>query len=121
MGHKGYGLSVIVDLIGALLGGAGAGTMGSSFSNNFAIWAVDPEALAGRDEMQRLQQDYFAKLKSSARKPGVDEILLPGEPERNTAAIRRRDGLPLDGGTVAQLDELATRLNLQSLSARAAT
>lgn len=121
MGHKGYGMSVIVDLVGALLAGGNAGGTrgGSAFSNNFTLWAADPEALGGRAAMEELQQEYFALLKASARKPGVEEILLPGEPELRTAAARRRDGLPLDQGTVSQLDELATRLGVPPLSPRA--
>ena len=122
MGHKGYGLSVIVDLVGATLAGghAGAARDGrAGFSNNFTLWAADPEALGGRAAMEELQQEYFALLRSSARKPGVEEILLPGEPELRTAAVRRREGLPLDDGTVSQLDELAARLGLKPLSPQA--
>ncbi len=118
MGHKGYGLSVVVDLLGALLGGAGAAKMDKKFSNNFSLWAVDPEVLGGRAEMERLQQEYFAQLKSAAPKPGVDEIFLPGEPEQRTAAARARDGLPLDAGTLTRLDGLADRLKLLLLSSQ---
>ena len=120
MGHKGYGLSVVVDLLGALLsGGSAGGKRGSGFSNNFTLWAADPDALGGRETMEELQQEYFALLKSSERQPGVDEILLPGEPEQRTAAARRRDGLPLDPGTVSGLDELAARLGMAPLSDQA--
>jgi LDH2 family malate/lactate/ureidoglycolate dehydrogenase len=69
--------------------------------------------------MEALQQEYFALLKSSQRQPGVEEILLPGEPEQRTAAARRRDGLPLDPGTVSGLDELAARLGMPPLSDQA--
>ena len=69
--------------------------------------------------MEELQQEYFALLRSATRKPGVEEILLPGEPELRTATTRRRDGLPLDDGTVSQLDDLATRLHLQPVSPQA--
>ncbi len=116
MGHKGYGLSVIVDLLGALLGGAGAANMDTKFSNNFSLWAADPEALGGRTEMERLQQEYFTQLKSATPKTGVDEIFLPGEPEQRTAEARTRDGLPLDAGTVTRLDGLADHLGLTRLS-----
>jgi uncharacterized oxidoreductase len=122
MGHKGYGLSVIVDLLGATLAGGRAGAprdRRAGFSNNFTLWAADPDALGGRAAMEELQQEYCALLKSSTRKPGVEEILLPGEPELRTAAVRRREGLPLDDGTVSQLDELATRLGLKPLSPQA--
>ena len=122
MGHKGYGMSVIVDLVGAMLAGGHAGAARdrrAGFSNNFTLWAADPEALGGRAAMEELQREYFALLKSSARKPGVEEILLPGEPELRSAEVRRREGLPLDEGTVSQLDDLATSLGLQPLSPRA--
>ncbi|MDE0228772.1 MAG: Ldh family oxidoreductase, partial [Spirochaetaceae bacterium] len=48
MGHKGYGLSVVVDLLGALLtGGSAGGKRGGGFSNNLTLWAADPDALGG--------------------------------------------------------------------------
>ena len=120
MGHKGYGLSVVVDLLGALLcGGRAGGKRGIGFSNNFTLWAADPDALGGRETMEELQREYFALLKSSQRQPGVEEILLPGEPELRSAAARQRDGLPLDAGTVSGLDELAARLGVTSLSSQA--
>ena len=120
MGHKGYGLSVVVDLLGALLtGGSAGGKRGGGFSNNLTLWAADPDALGGRETMEELQSEYFAMLKSSNRQPGVEEILLPGEPELRTAADRRRDGLPLDAGTVSGLDQLAIRLGLTPLSSQA--
>ena len=119
MGHKGYGLSVVVDLLGAMLtGGSAGGKRGGGFSNNLTLWAADPDALGGRETMEKLQSEYFAMLKSSRRQPGVEEILLPGEPELRTSADRRRDGLPLDAGTVSGLDQLAIRLGLTPLSSQ---
>jgi hydroxycarboxylate dehydrogenase B len=47
----------------------------------------------------------------SARPSGdVDRIMMPGDPERRTREARAR-AVPIDAGTMAQLDEAATMVD----------
>ncbi|HCQ00765.1 MAG TPA: hypothetical protein DIT99_08725, partial [Candidatus Latescibacteria bacterium] len=46
-------------------------------------------------------------VKSSRTAPGVDEILIPGEPEFRMAEKRRREGIELDETTWQQIREAA--------------
>ena len=39
---------------------------------------------------------FIAEIKSSARRPGVDEILVPGEIDHRRETAYRRDGAQLD-------------------------
>ena len=48
-------------------------------------------------------------VKDTPPAAGYDEVLLPGEPELNSAATRRVEGIPLDETTWAQLAEAAVR------------
>jgi uncharacterized oxidoreductase len=44
---------------------------------------------------------------------GVEEILLPGDPERRTMQARLKNGVPLDRGNWQQLIQLAVELNVE--------
>ena len=46
------------------------------------------------------------------RAAGVEEILLPGDPERREKSRRQKAGLVLDDGTWGQLTQIAARLNV---------
>ena len=48
--------------------------------------------------------------------PGVDAILLPGEPERISLECRSADGIPLETNLRAKLTELAQRLGVPPLN-----
>jgi uncharacterized oxidoreductase len=109
-GHKGYGLAVMADLFGGLVGGSGAGLMTDHIGNGLFIAVADPAAFDEREAFLDRVEAYAAYLKASKRREGVEEILLPGEPELRTEAKRRREGIEIDDGTRTQLAELARRL-----------
>jgi uncharacterized oxidoreductase len=112
-GHKGYGLSVMVDLLGGILGGAGAGVLTKAIGNGLLITVVDPVAFDDREAFLDRVEEFLAYLRSSRTKPGVDGILLPGEPELRTEARRRREGIEIDAGTLAKLADLARGLGIE--------
>lgn len=113
-GHKGYGLSVMVDLLGGILGGAGAGFLTKAIGNGLFIQTADPTAFEERDVFLERVDEFLEYLRSSRKKPGVDEILLPGEPEYRTAARRRREGLEIDESTLRKLTDLAREKGVES-------
>ena len=51
-------------------------------------------------------------LKALPPAEGFDEVLVPGEPEDRTHEERARDGIPLPGGTVSNLQEVAAKLGI---------
>ncbi len=114
-GHKGYGMSVVVDLLGGVLSDAGCGFMTEKFGNGVFMQVVDPRAFEDEDTFLDRVDAYAKYLKSAAPRPGVEEVLLPGEPELRTEAKRRRDGIEIDEGTLKQLGELADELGVGAL------
>ncbi len=112
-GHKGYGLSIVVDLLGGALSGAGCGTMTEKVGNGLFIQLTDPSCFCEREEFLDQIDRFTEYLKSSPLKEGVDDILLPGEPEQRTAARRREQGIDIDDGTWGQLIELASTLGVE--------
>ena len=112
-GHKGYGLSVLCDLLGGVLTGAGSGLLVKDVGNGLFIQVVDPAAFGDREEFLDRVERFLAYLKSSARKPGVDEILLPGEPEQRMEARRRCEGIDVDEKTWKEVVSVARGLGLE--------
>ena len=119
VGHKGSGLSLVVDLLGGALTGDGCGAMpGVPIGNGLFIELVDPTAFLSRSEYSGRVDEFIAYVTSSKPKPGIERILLPGEPERVTEEARRRDGIPLDEETWRQVNQVAAELGVEIAPAR---
>jgi uncharacterized oxidoreductase len=106
--HKGYALIVLVELIvGMLTGGPMCGPGERRFSNGYVLICIDPGGATSPADVAGLR----SWVTSTARLPGVEEILLPGDVE-----ARRRDaagaGVALDASTVALLHELADSVGI---------
>ncbi len=97
--HKGSGLAFMCEILGGSLTGAKATGPGRRFCNGmFSIYVdprrVDPEHVFDADVTR-----YIAYFKSAKPAKGVDEVLVPGEPERRTRAERLKNGVPLTEAT----------------------
>ncbi len=97
MGHKGYALMVMTEIFAGILSGAGAsGEQTLTKGNGLFFQAVDIQAFSPLEIFLERVRHLIAHVKSSRTSPGVEEILLPGEPEHRTAQKRRRDGIPVE-------------------------
>jgi len=109
--HKGYSLIVLVELIVGLLASVALCGPGSpAFANAFVLIAIDARGAAGRS---RDVAELIAWIKSARRRDDASEALIPGELEHRR---RRAAGevVALDPVTVAELDDLARRLGVDS-------
>jgi uncharacterized oxidoreductase len=110
--HKGYSLIVLLELIVGLVASVAlCGPAAPPFANAFVLIAIDVRASAG--ERSGEVAELISWIKSARRRDGVSEILIPGELEYR----RRRaagDVVALDPVTVAELDELAGKLGVDS-------
>ena len=111
-GHKGYCLSVAMDLLGGILSGAGCALMTGNYGNGLLLQAIDPAAFGDPADFLRRVAEYTKYLKSARPRADRDEILLPGEVEARQMAKRRREGLEIDAGVWAQLEEVGKALNI---------
>ena len=108
-GHKGFGLSLMCDVLAGALASAMPGTpnhqdSGRVMNNMFAI-VFDPDH-GGNAQWAADLDDLVAYIRDTPTAPGADSIQLPGEPESRTRRQRLADGIPLDGATLAMLDSL---------------
>ncbi|MEO3870175.1 Ldh family oxidoreductase [Nonomuraea sp. B12E4] len=104
-GHKGYGLSVLIELVGGLLTGTGT-ACSPEYDGTFGtvITAVDIGAFVPLTDYVAQVESFCLALRASG--PGV---LVPGEPEAGTRATRLAEGVPVPAPVWAELAVLASR------------
>ncbi|MCC6436528.1 MAG: malate/lactate/ureidoglycolate dehydrogenase [Acidimicrobiales bacterium] len=104
--HKGSGLAIVCELLGAaLLGGLVMGEDSmrrNTIINNMLTIAIDPEAITGRDCLVSEATAYLDYVRASALREGFGEVLMPGEPEHRSR-IDRADGVEVDDTTLSEL------------------
>jgi uncharacterized oxidoreductase len=117
VGHKGYTLGVMTEVLAGVLSEAGtSGEESETRGNGVFFQAINISAftsLEGFQERIRKLADY---IKSSRRRPGVDEILFPGEPEYRTMQKRLKDGIPVEDSIWAEIRAAAQELGVEVAS-----
>ena len=115
-GHKGYGLSVMVEILSALLPGLGFGVEPTGRHNDGCFLAVFNTA-AFRDlaTFKREVAEFAAYLKDTPTAAGFNEVLYPGEVELRTEKQRLADGVPVDDETWGKLAGFADKFGLEGL------
>jgi uncharacterized oxidoreductase len=112
--HKGYALSIVVDVLSGALGGAGlSGDGGVSGANGVFVMAIDIEAFIGKEDFEKDMQTFIGWLKSSRLMEGFDEILLPGEMESRQRKAKEVEGVFVDDETWRQIGETGTRYGVK--------
>jgi uncharacterized oxidoreductase len=117
-GHKGYGLALASALVGglAMIDDEEASTAGTAATPKIPGWlagafviAIDPEWFGGAERYRVAVADALAGLLRQPAAEGVAEILIPGDPERRTRAVREREGIPIPDAVWSDLLEVAGR------------
>ena len=100
-GYKGYGLSLLVDLLSGVLSGAAYGTGVGKPSNErhadvghfFAAIKIDN--FRPVEDFKKDMDDYIRALKDTPKMPGQDRIYIHGEKEFELTEKYQREGVPL--------------------------
>lgn len=107
-GHKGFALSLFAEVFaGALSGGSCSRPDEPRVANNWFALFLDPERFCGRAAYDAEVTRFRHWIKSSRPMRGFAEILVPGEPEARTLAVRARQGIPIDDDTWSRLSAIA--------------
>ncbi|HPC82636.1 MAG TPA: Ldh family oxidoreductase [Thermoanaerobaculaceae bacterium] len=119
-GHKGYGLSLMVDILCGVLSGAAYGPdvddvhgnpeAGSTVFPNVGHFfaAIDLARFMPRHEFAARMDDYIERLKGSRKALGEQAIFVHGEKEWARTLVHREVGIPLGEnvfGTLCKLGE----------------
>jgi LDH2 family malate/lactate/ureidoglycolate dehydrogenase len=113
-GHKGYALALMVEVLAGVLSGAAVGPdVGSMYKDpdrkqdvGHFLCLLDVDAFLDVAEFKRRMDVTIDRIKACRRRPGVAEILVPGERSARTAAENRTLGVPLDAATFEELMQL---------------
>ena len=119
--HKGYAISVIMDMLSGVLTGSGFGTQVSgpyqaerrSRAGHFMI-AIDIGRLQPLAAFEARVKAQIAELKSAPLAQGFAEILYPGEIEACNDARMRAEGIDLAQDTRTELRSLGALLGVRS-------
>ncbi len=112
-GHKGYGLSLLVEFLGGVLTGRGCPALPGFLPGNGVLFLVlSIETFRPVDAFLEEGAALCDRIKAVPPAEGFDEVLLPGEPERRAAERRQREGVPVDEATWSQLVEAAAELEV---------
>ncbi len=122
-GYKGAGLALVLGLLAGTLNGAAFGRDVIDFNYNdtdacdtghFFI-ALDVSRFIPIVDFKREIDRQLRSLRSSKRLPGVDAIRLPGEQRAERQQDRKKNGIPIAGEVLAQLDKLAADLGVRQI------
>lgn len=126
--HKGYGIALIVELLAAVL--TGAGMLGQNpfwqeavdqpLSIGHAVLAIDVGRFMEPGEFRARMAWLANALKTSPPAAGSEGVLIPGEIEHQEMIRRRASGIPVDDITWRALEESAAAYGVAMPDVRAA-
>jgi LDH2 family malate/lactate/ureidoglycolate dehydrogenase len=113
-GHKGYGLAVMVHILGGALAGASFSplrnrTQKPSDPHNIGHFflAIDPRAFRAAGAFEDDLDQVIDVLHAAKRVDPTQPVLVAGDPEMATRTERLRDGVPIPDDLMVQLREVA--------------
>jgi uncharacterized oxidoreductase len=108
-GHKGSGLAAMCELLGGVLTGTGISTDDGPVRNGMLSVLIDPARLDPEGGFDAGVARFVDGLRASRPMPGVESVMVAGDPERRARAQRRRDGFPMPSPAWAEIAALARR------------
>lgn len=116
-GPKGYGLSLMTDVLTGVLTGSAFGTKPYSIPSfqdvGHMLTAIDIEWFMPLADFKERLDTLLGEIKASELRPGVDRIYLPGEIEHLREQEKLKNGVPLERQVVQDLKKLAGDLNIE--------
>jgi len=111
-GYKGFGLSLIVDVLGGALTGGGCSSTEFDRGNGVIMAAIKIDSFTPIATFKERVDNLIRSIKSTPTAPGFGAILIPGEPEFRTMEERPRKGIEVDDMTWQALRSLGKELGL---------
>ena len=123
--HKGYGLSVMVDILCGPLSGANWGpfappfalrqelpkrSVGKGIGHFFGAMRID--GFMDADSFKRQIDDYIRVFRATKPAPGTNGPLIPGDPEREMEKIRSKNGVPLILPVIEDLRDISRKTGI---------
>ena len=124
--HKGYMLGSIVDIFSGVLSGANFGPWvppfpayvpmpenqpGKGIGHFFGAMRID--AFRTADAFKSDMDLWIQRFRNAKPAEGFDKVIVPGDPEREIEADRRKNGIPLLDEVVTDLQNLGKRFEIE--------
>lgn len=123
--HKGYALGSIVDIFSAVLSGGSYGPWAPPFPAYIAMPANMPgkglghffgamriDAFRPADEFKEHMDRWIRRFRASKPVNPAQQVLIPGDPERETEADRMKNGIPVFDAVVKDLRTLEEKFGI---------
>jgi L-2-hydroxycarboxylate dehydrogenase (NAD+) len=123
--HKGYALGAVVDIFSGLLSGANYAPWVPPFPAYLSMPAEQPgkgighffgamriDAFRPANEFKKHMDHWIKGFRNAKTVPGEKKVLIPGDPEREMQEQRIKEGIPIIGAVVSDLEQLATKFNV---------
>jgi L-2-hydroxycarboxylate dehydrogenase (NAD+) len=124
--HKGYALGAIVDIFSAVLSGANYGP----WVPPFPAYVPMPESMPGKgighffgamridafrpaEDFKKHMDQWIERFRSAKTADGFEKVIIPGEPEIEIQKERLKNGIPLLGPVVDDLNYVAEKFGLE--------
>ncbi|MGI6553463.1 MAG: Ldh family oxidoreductase [Clostridia bacterium] len=122
-GAKGYALALAVEMFSGIISGSSFGHhVGWIYDDSLKptdvghfFLAFNIESFMPRGEYVERVEQMKGEIKSVPLAEGFDAILLPGERKKRKAEIRVREGIPVEGNLLKELNEIAVSLGVKTL------
>ncbi|MDO9548313.1 MAG: Ldh family oxidoreductase [Candidatus Marinimicrobia bacterium] len=115
-GHKGYGLSAVVDILSGVLSSGAVGLdvygkKGAPAEVCHFLGVINPEAFMGLDELQNNMDYYVQMLKNASKADGQTRIFVAGEKEYE-AMEKNKTTVSLQNKVFNTLNEIGAEFGL---------
>lgn len=112
-GYKGYGLSMMVDVLAGLLSGAGfAAQLGDTLTRPHFQGAIDVSSFQQLDRFTAMMDEMMETLRATEPMDEDCPVLVPGDKKFAAERDRTIHGIPLHPDVVARLRRLANDLGV---------
>jgi LDH2 family malate/lactate/ureidoglycolate dehydrogenase len=124
LGHKGFGLAVIIEVLSSVLMGAHMlSQVGLWFketaipiNNGHFFMALDIKAFCDLEVFKQRVQHMIEELKHSPLSAGSNGIFMPGEIEFLNEQACRKDGIPISLEVLKNLNDFASKIGISRLT-----
>jgi LDH2 family malate/lactate/ureidoglycolate dehydrogenase len=115
-GHKGSGLSFMVEVLSGILTGLGFGLDPNGRHNDGCfLLAINVAAFRPLADFKKEVKEFAEFVKTSPPAQGFSEVMYPGEIEWRTEQARRQNGIYVEEETRLQLDALIDELDIRGI------
>lgn len=111
--HKGYGLSLAIEILAGVLSGTGAARpKDGAVQNGTLMICLDVTRFVPLADYHAEVARLLEFVRATPLATGAKEILVPGEPEERMSNERREKGVPVEDETWRQIGECAAEVGV---------